>query len=907
MKGLILAALLPLVSWSQETKPFVQTDFSGGLNTYRSPLLLQDNESSSLQNVILDENGSISRREGYQKRNNIAIGDNDDDVNAVYQLEQSDGDKYCIAFSSITGYYSTDACQTFTAFVSTLTRNNDVNCDSHRDREYCVNDQYNFYFDGTNDIQFTSDPADLDYLRVHRNRCFVAGNDANPSRLYWSNLNDCNTWTTSTDFIDLDSNDGDIITGIGEPLFGMLPVYKKFSSWLLKGDAPSNWFVVNVSKSIGARYHRSIRNFGNAQLFDSVGPNGGQPGIYSNNGLLIQEVSRNLRGEIDQLSNFKADTGRKIIDAKADWDTGTFDSRAMSSSRDPGTMQSSYTSRTDTVGTDWAGGTLTDLSTAVVTGSLVLVQNSSGTFINAGAESNSDSLNWNLGDWTPTAGTDFYGSYYWGDMGPNTCGGIFQMRVLNESNGVIINSDINMLDCLGVTEYIINTSTLQYNRVKVYFKWSSQGFPGSVLNERRSISFIRPSSIKVKVKDGCGTDCCPYFDIDESSQTLIGTYVSPIFETGISTPIWGPFDVSVTSGATLSAATGTLTIQVRVSTAGDGGGFDSYTTITNGAELTNAQKRFLQYQIRYEVDTATKAPPSTQSAAWSAASTGTWQSAETFLSNTISAGGWGLFQAEDTTSGSEASITYSIRTATYSGGTTYSPLVALTDGSAITASTGAYIVLRATFTIGVATETSKTDSLVINWTEGTSARSATAAVFKNRYHYGAQSNAGTVNDRIYVLDHNGAWVKWTGVNPRHLNAVSQKLMMASSTTTSAGFVFQLYQTDSDNNEAINAFWESKDYAMGNIFNIKAIDRLMLAHSNDATTLTATLKADTGNSSKEFSIDLSTGAAFGLTLKPIEPGINAKTFRVRFENNAASKPWDVLGWGWMYRDLGLMRP
>src|SRR6185295_3918102 len=150
---------------------------------------------------------------------------------------------------------------------------------------------------------------------------------------------------TGTDYVDIDAEDGDVITGIGEPLFNFLPIYKKYSSWLLQFDNANtaNRKMINISKTIGGTGHRTIANFQNRQYFASLGQNGGQSGIYSTDGINIDEASLKVRGSLSVSGNFGASSGRKTVDSKADFDAGTFDPYAMSSSRDQGIMQSSYT------------------------------------------------------------------------------------------------------------------------------------------------------------------------------------------------------------------------------------------------------------------------------------------------------------------------------------------------------------------------------------------------------------------------------------------------------------------------------------------------------------------------------------------------------------------------------------
>ena len=915
VRTLLAAAALALfgLSGARAGEPLTITDFSAGLNTWQSPLLLKEGESPSLQNVVLDERNAVTRRKGYRKLNSTAIGDGSTRVDSVYQLETSAGTRYCVAFSSTAGYWSTDGCQSFTQFVSTLTRNNAVNCDAYSDRLYCVNNQYNFRFDGTNDVTFVGTPASLDYIRVHRNRCFAAGATGTLSRLYYSNLGDCTTWTTATDFIDISAEDGDIITGIGEPIFDVLPIYKKFSTWALKGATPATWVLINVSKNTGAKNHRTIANFNNVQLFDSLGPNGGASGIYGFDGIVVREVSQKLRNEIDLLDTFRANVGQLILDNKSDWDDGTFDLRAMSSARESGYMQSSYTSITETLGTDFGAGTLTFVSTVSIAGAVTMSQGS-GTFINAGLET-SVSLNWSLGGVsfarTESSNALFsaftvYGS--WAGTGQLdgdavTCAAqsaevIFE--ILNTSDQVIfsvrrgISQGTNNLET-------INLSTFAVAQVKL--KITGTSTEGDADVTQTSIAFLRPDTIYVRYggNDTATGKCFALFDIDESiPRNLSGDLVSRAYDTAISTPTWGTFSVGFSS-----TPTGRLSFETQVSTSASGT-WDSLVTITDTAKITSAQKRFIRYKASFAVDAVTHTPAQLNNVSFAAASTGTWSSGELTLSLNMTT--WGLFQVVETKTGAGAAISYRIQASTYSGGAQYALHVPLTVGSAITSSTGAYAIVTGTWTVTVASEVAKTDSITLNWNEGSQAISATAKVFNGRYHYGAQSNGGTRNDVMYVLDDNGAWTKWTGVRPAFLNVVNQNFVMADSSTSTGGFAFKLYDTDSDDGGAISAFWESKDFALSGIQKIKAVDRMYTVHSSDDSDVTLTLKSDGGLKSKAYTLSFSTGAEFGIkqTVDTSSTAIQGNTFRVRYGNNAASKPWEVLGFILDYRDLGLMR-
>ena len=929
-------------------------DFSGGLNTSVNGLLIQENESPSLQNVVLDQTGGITRREGYIKRNaSSAIGGGSQDVNAVYQLEQSDGDRYCVAFSSTTGYSSTDACQTFSAFVSSLTLNNDVNCDSAEDALFCVNGQYNMKFDGSNDTSFTSNPSSLKYIRVHRNYCFASGNSTNPSRLYWSNLGDCDTWAATTDFVDVAPNDGDVVVGIGEPIFDMLPIYKKFSTWVLKGNSSLNFELVNVNKAIGAVNHRAIRNFNNVQLFDSVGANGGQPGIYGFNGIVVKNYSDKLRNDIDQLDSFKANEGTKVVDGKPDWDLGTFDSYAMSSQRNQGFMQSSYTAVSDDSTDEFSEGTLVQLSTRVISGKLTLDYATDFSTFSALDVSTPTVATTIAG--CPSVQSGFWNGLTWGRLATSYCAQKSYSNSLSTGSwrvGIDLSATTSNIAEAGFKFMSVGTGYL-YGRgysVSVYktgasntsFRIYKHGPTGRSILCSASVSaapgvrFLRVS----RTKDGLltlerstteggtyttvcsttntenyGTSNAIFFlsfedsDIGIGSATFnspfepahysTGTIVSRAFDTYISTPTWGLFEAVLSSNSPSS-----IDFETQVATSSSGA-WDSLVAGTLDAEIASAQKRYLRYKASFE----TAVPSDTarlDSVDMAAASTGTWTSGELYLSVNMSAT-WGLFVCNQTTSGEEASISYEIRTSTYVGGTAYADYVSQSCNAAITVSTGAYAQVRITTAIGVATETARVDAFAINWKEGSQARSASAAVFGTRYHYGGQSKDGTHNDVMYVLDQKGAWVKWIGVRPRFLNVVNKNFIMADSTRTTGGYIHHLYQSDSDDGTTISAFWESKDLALGNLADLKSIERVYAVYSSSDTDLTVTVKADGGLTSSSYDIDLSTAGAFGINSRSIEPPINGSSFRLRFSNDAASAPWEILGFGLRFRNIGMREP
>jgi hypothetical protein len=86
--------------------------------------------------------------------------------------------------------------------------------------------------------------------KLHANRVWVAGVSANPSRLYWSDVGDPRAWPAAN-VVDLDPQDGDVITGIGT-IGPYLLVFKKTKTFVIYDDATG----ANRRLSVGSAVRR---------------------------------------------------------------------------------------------------------------------------------------------------------------------------------------------------------------------------------------------------------------------------------------------------------------------------------------------------------------------------------------------------------------------------------------------------------------------------------------------------------------------------------------------------------------------------------------------------------------------------------------------------------------------------
>ena len=926
LSALLLLTGLPSVSVNAQDNVQVldQRDFRGGINTTQSSLAIKDTEAQALANVYLDQKG-ITTRGGQKKRNPTAIGGGSLDVNGVFEYKKSDGTDYCVAFSSITGYYSTDKCVSFTAFVATITPAHDMNCVPFQDRLYCVNGtDPSFYFNGSDDIEVAAIPVGK-YIRAYQNRLWVAGVSGNLSRLYYSDVGDGDSWDTTLQQLDFNPEDGDVVTGIGPAAFEVLPTYKRYSSFVVQGTQADNYTPVIINSNIGARYHRSIKNFlaqsRNIQLFDSLGPKGGLPGIYYFNGIVIDYASGKIEDDLRELPNFRALSRFRQWSTKAEWDTGT--TYWTSTTIDVNTISPSSWTATDTSSADFAAGTLIDTSTSVVSGTVTLGWGASTLLddFTDGDYTNNPTWTVDLGTFDAASGyltstasghgrirtpITNNGSWQYEIVGTPVAGnGLYILDGTNFStaNGYVL-SDCNKFYRMGTGEVLTEIASpgvsLGAYSIKIardpdgVFNIYCDGVLAATVTDNTYKSF---SSLRFHINQNAKIDNMYTQERYRSS----GTFISQEFNKYISTPTSGPISYSSTTPSDTD-----IFFDVRNSTASDGvwtPWIPSSSTLRDGTTL-----QYMQYRARFSTDTSTKTPQ-LHHMTLQAASTGTWTAGETFLSADVSAT-WGLLQADETTVGS-AEWAYAMKSSTYAGGTADDSWQSVTNNSAISIATGAYIDIRATNSFPTSTDTAKLNSITIYFNEGAQAYSTVGEIFKGRYYWFGQSDSGTENDICYCLDSNLAWVYLTGIYARSAAIIDGGLYTGDSRTTSSGFIWEQDVGTHDDGVAFTAFWQGKDHLLALDEIVKSPKDLYVTYKGQSSLADLTVQLY-GDSTvlDTWTIDTSTGNAFGVKKCHIATTYGVKRagyFNVKFTDSDLDVAATVLGYRLYWWPVGLMRP
>ena len=112
-------------------------------------------------------------------------------------------------------------------------------------------------WDGYNPIAVLGgSPPHAQYVAAHKNYLFMAGTSEGPSRLYFSEVLNLESWPV-LNFIDISPNDGDWITGL-LPYDDYLIITKNRSVWLLIGSGPSDFEMRRIHDGIGCVAPRSL-------------------------------------------------------------------------------------------------------------------------------------------------------------------------------------------------------------------------------------------------------------------------------------------------------------------------------------------------------------------------------------------------------------------------------------------------------------------------------------------------------------------------------------------------------------------------------------------------------------------------------------------------------------------------
>lgn len=295
-----------------------------GLDVQVSDNLIDDHEASDLQNVQFVEAGGVSKRYGYQQ-----LGDNlSNNPRGLGSYMDTSTSKYVCTIDGTALKYLKDTSNTWTAASgASFTADKTTTFTQAQGKLFVWNGtDGGAYFDGSTVTRPGTIPK-AKFALYYKGYHMVSGVDGQLNRLYIAEDNDVTDFTNASgatslnnstevpgattfddtatppaEFIDIDKNDGDKITGLATFQDSII-IFKERSIHQMTLDSSGTPSIALVTRSMGCVSHKSIDNSENDVFFLSrrgVYVLGNEPNFFS--AIRTNELSARINPRIKLIS-----------------------------------------------------------------------------------------------------------------------------------------------------------------------------------------------------------------------------------------------------------------------------------------------------------------------------------------------------------------------------------------------------------------------------------------------------------------------------------------------------------------------------------------------------------------------------------------------------------------------------
>ena len=948
MRGLVLAALLSLFQAPAMAEDGKNLGCFGGLNDSSTPAVLPDCDSPDLLNTESNLDGTaILKRKGFSKFADLTTATSP--VSGSHSFIDSSGNRLDIVCQDRFCAKSTNG-NAFALFLTTAgSAGNFPKRWSFVDQGgtlYGANDKRDpiMAYDGTTRRSPATMPQGS-ILELTQDRLAIGDISGQPNRVHYSSAGAYEMFTVGVNpedsfFDDLGAS-GDRIRGI-KCISGNCFIFKTASITLCEMANQYNTKCSVISPVIGTTDPASIVAAGSSLYFRAQDKNyweispGGLRQISQKIPNLVKSQSGGLAGgENTNTQTTQADWNSGVQSPLLSWDTTLVN----------GSIVPSSVTLVDTSSANFAGGTLTNLSLTDALGSVRL---SSRTLSDNFADGNfSSNQVWTVagaGNWTissnklrfsgDSAPTGIVGSISTPNVDSSSGSWTFECdreafrngRVMivdfivastgtdaatTSGYGVRVYSDDDGSSVNSIYRYDAGTAVLLSSVTRA----AGTNFPTPVVIERSSgniratfgTSIITADDTTYKVSGnillsvdssipsaGNEHDAVLFDNISwYKYQPITGSITSRIMDTAFTSPTWGPLASTYTANSPLE---GNIAFYTQVSTASDGGGFDSAVSSSDTIRVTSAQKRYIRYRADFNTLVSTKSPQ-LDSIALQAVSTGTFRTVCIQPNSAITS--WGTMSCAQTLAGAGSEVFYATSAATCATLPSTAPdtwQTTQTNNATVTIATNTAVYIGWRSLLGSTTDQAQIDSCILAWNEGTPSQPSWAVYdsIKNAVYWTTTINNGAYSNRLLKYDRNlESWYPFS-IQAQAPRVINNSLYFGSA---SSGTWSLFGGVDSDNGGAIEGFWTSKDFGSASPFNEKLFKTLSVTSRNNGTgsmTATYTLSnSQTGN----YTISLATGTGINYARSNFYlPLMSPQQFlKVKIGNNSAT-PFETLGIG-----------
>ncbi len=873
-----------------EDKQLPLTNFSGGLNSYFSPLTIKDNEVKEALNGLFDEDNAFTKRKGYTNCGSSKTYSYD----SGWDYVDANSNDWLIVRSSDAIIASASPC-TFTVVIATLTATDVVNAVNAFGRIYFVHRSSGvFYWDGTTTTYIPGSPRGQ-FITEFRNRLWVGGlNVPTGNYLYASKYLDGSTWATgslSTDplILQIGLNDNqDSVTGLFAGYNDALIVFKLRSIFGIFGFDQTDFAIRALNKEVGTIDQRSIQPYLGGIVFAS------QRGFEFFDGASVTLISKNIKNMTDAsgTNSFNSQTWTQQL--KADWDAGTLFN--LNSTVAQPSLVLSTGSAVDTNAADFAAGTLSNgvspQDTMISGGSVVKATDSVSM---SGGSFNSTCTNWSRNNCVSSAAGDSctvtpQSASYMAGFGTQAGQPTLTAELQNcGTSAVLQTTNVGWVDSCTWTARTLAGQIGVYAKIKLYLSvnpgTSASMTSDCFVSNGDNITFYTASNFQA-------AGSLYHFDVDDIingvTSTNTGFFTSRVFDTGISS-------VVVKADASYTINTESISFSLLTSSASPG----TFTNISYTTGTSVNANRYLQYKTTFTVGGAANMLTSLDSMTLSwTASSGTFKSQ---IRNTGAVVSWGTMAINDTLNG--GNIVYSICSSTNSNMGYPASCAAQTGNAQINVSTGNYVQWYATFTVTATTQTPTLSLGSVQWYTGTRSPLMASAVYDNRYWVSLSTiTDSTSNTGTLVLTKGPVW---TLFDIKAGAFILRQGKLYHTNNSANGKVYLDWQGYNDDGAAINSYVRSKDYMPEGWMIDKVVKSLhILAEPLGVYTLSSSYELDRSGTFYSFD-DITVDELSGKTSlnlyvpKSTSYAPYGRSLSIKFGNNVVDEPMKVYGGNLVY--------
>lgn len=863
----------------------------GGLNTDDNPLTLIDGKTPDSENVVTDNGPSLEGRNGFVTFSTETTKD-------LWEFPLSDGTRYLITHSSDT-LKATTGGSNFNIYVSSVAPDIQTVATVLGDRFYFANTVDGLkYWDGTS-VVVASASLTVDKLVTHKGRLWAAGLASAQRTIFASEFLDGTNWTIPADPVDTDPAQIVISGSLDENIQALYSSFQDKIMWFksnsfgaIFGSRRSNFIQRTFSDTVGITSKDSAQDCDG--LLRWLGP---RREVFEFNGQTYGKISEDIDGFLDTISQGDSVSKSNTQTTQSDWEDGTVQDGYLSTDQIIGTINLTSTTVSafeDTSQSDFEAGTLTNLDSTTTSGSLILDTST----VQVSYEDTGGS-----GSGLMHASDSDAGQAFTAPSGLTVTGlQIRTARVGTPGNGTIY----LLADSSGEPGSILASKTRSFSSDSTSFDWISVTLDTPILISSGTqywvaLSNVGPDSsntVSLERCDGvgcttngdtycsdafgegvgpsCNTTVTMIYRVDGWRYDASGDIVSQTFDMGFDTTTW------LWQWGTFSA-TSTLngeTINYETQTSSNSTDWFDLTTATVGTAIGSPIRQYIRYKASFESDRG-------QSPQLDGVSLNigiVYRSTGTYITEVINVGdnisSWGSFGFNEIDDQDE--ITYDFNASTESAIDDFgSGWETVTQGAVPTIATAPYAAARFTFVATTGTTIPRVEDITINWTEGSTIR--TASAYTNQRYWLAVAVSSTNNNRVLVYDKNRHWQLYTGINADTMRIYNTTLRFGNGSGTFTGETGY-----SDNGTDITAYYKTKLFAPSGLDAYSLYDYIYLTTENSDSTIGTDYQVE----------NIDTDYSLGSRLMNVQAGV--QNFKVPFyqtdvqQSKFIDMKWTVTG-------------